>query len=337
MGFGIKTKINSYLEENVFPIFGPKMIRISPIGYACTNSCPMCWRTMRKITSKGGLKESELSWHQYERMLDTLPFTVFNVEIVGGGEPLLFPEIEKLLKKIKAEKLAGSLITNGVVMTSKISKILVKHKWDRVRVSINAGSKEIYPLPNGSHYFDRVVKNVIDLIKLRGNSQFPKVCLHFVLQKSNYKDVDNFIALAKKIGIDQLSFDTLIHNSPKNIMLSDVEVSKLSKNLHKYIGKLTIENNIDEILVKLKNNSVARKKSYFSGKYCQVIQSMLEIGSEGEVVPCCMAYGEPIAKNLKEISIRKIWKDGAAFRKRLKQGKFEDFCYKKCNYSLKEM
>jgi MoaA/NifB/PqqE/SkfB family radical SAM enzyme len=291
---------------------------------------------MKKVTTKGGIKKSELSWNQYRKMFDTLPFTVSNVEIVGGGEPLLFPEIEKLLKKIKSKRLAGSLITNGVVMTPKISEILVKQKWDRVRVSINAGSKEIYPLSNGAHYFDKVVKNVSDLIKIRGNSQFPKVCLHFVLQKSNYKDLDNFIALAKDIGVDQINFDTLIHDSPKKIMLSDLEILELSKNLKKYRKNLKIENNVNEVLEILKNNSVARKKSYFSGRYCQIIQSMLEIGSEGEVVPCCMAYGEPIAKNLKEMSLRQIWKEGADFRKKLKQGKFADFCYKKCNYSLKE-
>lgn len=336
MGLGIKTKLNNFFEEEVFSYFGPKMIRINPIGFACTNACPMCWRLMKKISDRGGMRKSELKYEKYKQILNDLPFTVSKIEIVGGGEPLLFPRICELIRDIKEKKFFGSLITNGVVMNKKIASSLIDKKWNLVRISINSGTKEVYSVVNGANYFDKVVQNIENLIKNRGIDNFPKIGLHFVLQKTNYFDLSNFFNLAETLKVDFINLDTLIHDSKKELLLSNKEIKTVIKNLKKLKQTFTLEHNIDEAISKLKTNGSIRNKNYFLNKYCQIVQSSIDVDSEGNVVPCCMAYGEKISKKIANSSISKIWKSNWSFRRRLKQGKFEAFCYKKCNYSLNE-
>jgi len=336
MGLGIKTKIIRAIKEEIYPHFGPEIIRINPIGYACTNACPMCWRVMNKISQKGGLKKEEMQWKNYKKILDSLPFTVSTIEVVGGGEPLLFPKIENLLKRIKEKEVFASLITNGVLLTPKISKLLIKIKWDSVRISINAGSKEVYPLANGSYYFDRIVDNIEKMIAMKKNSNVPKIGLHYVIQKPNFKDIENFINLSEKLKIDFINFDNLIYDSPEELKLNKKESLQLEKILKKSLKKTNIENNIPEILKKIKQGNIKRKKSYFKNKYCQIVQSNIDISSEGNSVPCCMAYGEGISKNIKGRTLTEVWKEFSPFRKKLKHGEFEKFCYEKCNYRLRD-
>lgn len=339
MGFGIKTKISKLVKNkiNFYHHLGPRIIRINPIGYACTNACPMCWRVMNQINKKGGLEKTELQWKNYKKLLENIPFTVETIEVVGGGEPLLFPQIDKLLKLIKKKKINASLITNGVLLTPKISKLLIDIGWDMVRVSINAGSKEVYPLANGSFYFDKIVSNLEQLIALKKKKNSLKVGLHFVIQKPNFKDIDNFIKLAEKLNIDFISFDNLIYDSPEKLKLTKQENQALAKILILAQKHTKIDNNIEQILKKIKQGHTKRKKSYFADKYCQIVQENLDISSEGVTVPCCMAYGEKISKNLKEKDLKTIWQEFSQFRTELRKGQFKDFCYKKCNYPLEKI
>lgn len=335
MGLGIKTKIINFWKEDFILYFGPKTIRISPVNDKCTNSCPMCWRSKIVVNQKDKKQIKEFDLKKYKDILKSLPFTVSNIEVVGGGEPLLFPKIEELLKEIKNKKLIGSLITNGVMLTKKISTMIVSEKWDSVRISLNAGSEKIYSLTSGSNNFKKVIENIKNLINTRGGSQFPKINLHFVIQKSNFEDIDNFINLAEKIGVDSIIFSTLMFDSPNKVKLSKEE-SILTKNiLRKSLKKIKIKNNIKEVLIDLSQGTNKREKTYFNDKYCQVVQTQLDINPRGIVVPCCMAYGETVAKKMDSKTIGKVWKEFSPFRKKLRKGIFEDFCYEKCNYDLK--
>lgn len=63
--------------------FGPEMVRVYPVGYMCNHSCP------------------SLTLFEYKKIIATLPPGVSTVEIVGGGEPLLYKDIALLTQIIK--------------------------------------------------------------------------------------------------------------------------------------------------------------------------------------------------------------------------------------------
>lgn len=181
------------------------------------------------------------------------------------------------------------------------------------------------------------MKNIRDFLKIRQRHQFPKLILHFVIQKSNFVDIENFIHLAQQMEVDQISFDTLIYSSPQGCLLTDQEINWTQRMLKKNL-KIKIKNNIAEVIKLLGQGNKRRNRRSFAHRYCQIVQSNLEISSEGIVVPCCMAYGcENMRQSLKDLSLLQIWRKGREFRKQLKKGKFAPFCYEKCNYELKKL
>jgi len=274
----------------------------------------------------------DLSIVEYRKLIRKLPFTVRHVEVVGGGEPLLFQEFLELSRLIKRKRLFASLITNGALLNQEISRNLVELDWDWIRISFNAGTKEKYIITNGADDFSKVVENIKNLVRIRKGNKCPKISLHFVIQRDNAADINSFINLAKDLKVDEISFDTLLGFSLKKVQLRQDDYDEAIHQL-KINKDCLISNNIDYILSKLTDNSM-RKKKYFNDKYCSIVQNNIDIGGSGEVAPCCLALGAYETLNIKNYSLYQIWRKYAPFRKELSEGKFRDFCYKSCNYDL---
>lgn len=331
---GIKTKLLELIRKKIYPFFGPGVVRIQPVGYKCNHNCPMCWRL--QITNYDQFTKDpnnqDLSAADYKKLIKNLPFTVRHVEVVGGGEPLLFEGIAELLNDIKINNVYASLITNGVFLNKNISLCLIKSQWDLVRVSLNAGSRGIYRITNGVDDFTKVIENIKSFMRIRDDHSLPRVSLHYVIQKDNVADISNFVRLAKNLEVDEISLDTLLGFSPERVKLShedcEIAINQLKKNKHCFI-----KNNIDQVLLAL-NNKTMRESNYFEDKYCSIVQRNLDISGNGDVLPCCLSFGYYDALNIKNHSLSQIWKKYANFRRDLKKGNFKDFCYKNCTYNL---
>ena len=162
--------------------------------------------------------KNDLTIQDYQNLLTNLPKSVRQIEIVGGGEPLLFHQIIPLLISIKNEHYYGSLITNGSLLNQKLINHLIKYKWDMVRISFHAASAKTYQKIQGVDHYKTVIKNIRLFLKLRSQSRLPKLKLLFVIQKDNYHEIKAFIELCQKLKVDQLEFDYLIADSPKAII-----------------------------------------------------------------------------------------------------------------------
>lgn len=108
----------------------PINIQISPTN-KCNLNCSFC--------SVGGRDKSlELDLADILNFIDELSMrkTVKAVEITGGGEPTLYPEIEKLISELVIRDLSVGLITNGLELTDRIAeRYLKKLSW--IRISMN--------------------------------------------------------------------------------------------------------------------------------------------------------------------------------------------------------
>ncbi len=336
--FGIKTKFIEFITRNIFPYFGPELIRIQPVGFRCNHNCPMCWRLklsqdqFNKLANAA--ENQDLSFDKYQKMIKTLPFTVKKVEVVGGGEPLLYPEIMLLFELIKDRDFYGSLITNGVLLKNQMVEHLCQISWDYIRISFNAARASTYQKVNGADDFDTVLNNIRYLVELRDNNR-PEIYLHFVIQKGNSLEVAQFVRLAENLGVDGISLDTLTKDSPSKVRLNSDQLPILLKELNK-VKQTSLENNVSSIIADIKKNlsEGGRTRDYFEDKYCSIVQTNLDISGSGEVVPCCLAFDDFDSLNIKKNSWRTIWREYRTFRRDLKKGKFKQFCYELCNYEL---
>jgi MoaA/NifB/PqqE/SkfB family radical SAM enzyme len=340
---GIKTKILTYLRSRLLIDSELCQLRISPIGYLCNHQCPMCWRTQLPLSMQKKFIHEEinhLNLKEYIHMINGVPKSVQVIEVVGGGEPLLYSRIIELLTLIKQKQIYGRLITNGSLLNMRISQVLVNCAWDEIRISVHAGTSNSYKLINGVDDYGRVMKNIKYLISTRKNSVLPKISLLFVIQHDNVMDIYSFIKQAIRLKVDEIEFDSLIPFTPKKLLLTHKDKNVVMTILQDLQKKLTIKNNIDQALCMFalhdKWNNNIHSRNYFKDKYCQMVQTNLDINSDGTIFPCCLYPRQKHSYNIRKSSVKEAWKYYRLFRKQLASGKFYDFCYQWCNYDLRK-
>jgi MoaA/NifB/PqqE/SkfB family radical SAM enzyme len=339
--FGLKTKLLKHFDKINYPYGKLRQIRIYPMFFVCNHKCQMCWRLQFPLSIQRKMakdEENHLTIQEYSHILSGLPKSVQSIELVGGGEPLLYPKIIDLLKLIKKKPVNGRLITNGSLLKNTISEALVGCAWDKVRVSIHAGSSKTYRTINGVDDYKKVIKNIKYLLSIRGRKKLPQISLLFVIQHNNVKDIKLFVQQAVAMGVDEIEFDSLIPKVPKTLLLSKNDRKTVISTLRELQKNVKIKNNITQALGMFKThpkwNGNNHSINYFKTRYCQIVQGNLEIRGDGFIMPCCLMPDQMIGYNIRDGSINGAWMYYWKLRNRLTSGKFCNFCYKWCNYEL---
>jgi MoaA/NifB/PqqE/SkfB family radical SAM enzyme len=343
-----------FLRKISSDFFGPREIRIYPIGYLCNLNCSMCWRS-HNVSYQGrkkwnSLESERLKIFEYQNFFESLPPAVETIEIVGGGEPLLYPEIHELIKMIKKNFYIGSLITNGVLLRPKLIKTLLGLEWDEIRVSTHGSTPSIYKQVCGSDSFQLIWDNIRLFLakrsKIRNRKVKSRLGVLFVIQKNNYQDVFNFGQLAQDAGCDYVEFDT-VYPYKKSMLLKNKEVEQVIAQLKKVRANLSVKNNAHKIIELYRLQPHVRKddsgnsKQYYQDKKCIIPSESLILDSFGNIHPCCfLDNSEPETINCGSFretgDIWSIWlhKEYKGIRRKLRKGKFYNTCLNKCYYAL---
>ena len=89
-------------------LVGPYFLRINPMSYVCNHACPMCWLHQippeeLKRQKKKDLEEG-MRLDDYNTLFEGMPSGLEEINLVGGGEPLLHPEVVEIMREIKDGK-----------------------------------------------------------------------------------------------------------------------------------------------------------------------------------------------------------------------------------------
>jgi len=334
--------------------FGPDILRIYPVGYLCNHSCPMCWRSnnvssqeKRKLIR---LEKKSLTIDEYQKVFATLPPATNTVDIVGGGEPLIYPQIKELTNLIKKRNLYGTLITNGVLLKSDLINHLLSINWDHIRISIHASNPDIYKLINGVNHFQTVLSNIRSFMNLRQKRQNQsknktRIGVLSVIQKQNYQDVYDFALLAQKLRCDYVEFDPLcpygdsMKLDSRELEQTLIQLKSIRKNIH-------IPNNVTEVIhlyhsqphISLENIDAS---IYYRLRKCVIPTDSMTLDSLGETHPCChLDNSEPeniACGDFRKVgSLWNIWREKKYIhiRKNLRKGIFYRTCLSRCTYDL---
>lgn len=113
---------------------------ISPEGY-CNLNCPYC--SVSKRTQHGRIPFDTIKTY----VLKLKQYGLKAVILTGGGEPLLYPEIDELMMWLKHNKMKIGLITNGTMSKCLTDYSWGKLAWVRVSLSVFGGRKNEVSLP----------------------------------------------------------------------------------------------------------------------------------------------------------------------------------------------
>lgn len=105
-------------------------------------------------------------------------------EPMGLGEPLLYKDLFELFGEIKhiSQKISIVLVTNGILLDDVCCKKLVALGIDEVSVSLNVNNASDYSQRMGIDAYDKVYRNIENLIRLRNKSgkRLPSVFVQYI-------------------------------------------------------------------------------------------------------------------------------------------------------------
>ncbi|BBO87788.1 radical SAM protein [Desulfosarcina ovata] len=125
-------------EPTELPLFSPVSINLD-LTSACNFACPHC--VDAAILNSG----EALTLDTIDGILNTLiPEGLLSIIILGGGEPTLHKDFEKVVTLIKQKGLQLGIVTNGSCLERvyRVAEILEKHDW--VRLSIDAARQDTF-------------------------------------------------------------------------------------------------------------------------------------------------------------------------------------------------
>lgn len=304
---------------NIFSVFisGPKARKPFMLKFEnstlCNLKCTMC-PLNNGLKRKTGL----LNFEKFKKIYDEVNPPYLN--LTGIGEPLLNPDIFRMIKYGQSKGSLVKIDTNGTLLTEENIKKLIHAEPTFVSVSIDSVDKMSYEKIRKGARFEKVIENLRKLIKYRNKvGSKTKIHLFFVLQDKNILEFPKFIKFGDEIGADSINGSVVIslgkNKNEKNMNINIEKIYKVKKELEELKKNVSINLNIESIENFLEHpNKTEKEKPCFWPWY------QAAITWDGYVTPCCIfCDNEIVFGNAFEKSFMKIWNNQKAqkFRKHL--------------------
>lgn len=170
----------------------------------CNLGCPGC------LTGVGenGRVRSAVSLEAFQRVMDDLAETLFEVEFYNWGEPFLNKNIYAMIADANARGVATTISTNfSVPFDEEKAEQLVRSGLATLGVSIDGATQETYEQYRVGGDLETVLRNcqLVAEAKRRLGSASPHMIWIFHAFPHNKDDVGAVRRLGKKIGFDSVS------------------------------------------------------------------------------------------------------------------------------------
>ncbi len=180
----------------------PRFITIKPT-FRCNLRCSFC-----RYVANGQVfgKADYFREDEWIKLVDEVaPYKPYFA--ITGGEPLMFPGIGALLKRMQHHKLHVAMVTNGTLLERKAEE-LMESPPASLQVSID-GPKDVHDkmrMVDGT--FDKAFRGLKKLrdLKQELHSNKPAIAINSVITGDNYRNMPRMVEVAAELGADVLQF-----------------------------------------------------------------------------------------------------------------------------------
>jgi radical SAM protein with 4Fe4S-binding SPASM domain len=235
----------------------------------CNLKCSSCPIGRGKIKNK-----KMMSFSNFKFIIDKIKISVKELSLFNYGEPLLNPEIVKMIKYAKKNGIKiVNIHTNGLLLNKKLSKQLVESGLDYISFSIDGASEETYKKYRIGGDFNKLVKNIREFIEIKKNlkSRKPFIEAQFVVMKHNQHEINKFGQIFKKIGVNKVVFKTF------NAYMSGY------KDREKNLKYLPTDTNYS----RYKTLEAKELFDVYKSNYCVWAWENVVINANGDIALCC--------------------------------------------------
>lgn len=315
----VGTRLGLHFKWERMP-FLPTTLDVEP-NNTCNFKCPHCqvthWNKERTLLDEEG----------FGRILDQLPRLV-RVKLQGMGEPLLNKKLVPMLEMGEARGLTMNITSNGSLVRGDVAQQLAGLNNTEIIFSIDGATAEVFEKMREGSKFEKVINNIRDFMKIRGERRQPVVSAWTVITQKNVHELSDIVRLCRELGLDFVTMQTFVSDWGKDDMVEHthtVKVGNHSDVLERAVAEAERVGAVEGIEVR-----VARFDYYSTANKCPWPWTGSYIAANGDVVPCCIVADSDIAKlgNVFETSFEEIWNSPAyrELRRQIASDEIPHYC-----------
>ena len=298
------------------PLVGgmPLTLMIEPTNF-CNLKCPLC------PTGAGllGRKKASLGFNDFKKIFDQFVPYIIHLRLWNWGEPLLNPEIYKMISYAKKHDVFVNTSTNSFFLTRENARKIVESGLDELIISLDGASEGTYKKYRKKGSFSSVVEAMKTIVaeKKMQKSKTPSIKMQFIIMKHNEHEIAKAIKLAKEIGVNSIFF--------KTVGMMDVSVYEPLN---------------DYLPLKKEFRRDGRINEKKARNFCDYLWEEATINVDGSVVPCCRdSHNGYTFGNIFKEPFKNIWnnKRYVEFRKQVLNDKSKIGLCNDCQGSKKEL
>jgi radical SAM protein with 4Fe4S-binding SPASM domain len=187
----------------------PTELQVEVTG-ACNLACKMC---LVRYRPKLGRREGAMCFHTFKALVDELPH-VEKVTLQGLGEPLLAPDLFRMIEYASARGIRMGFNSNGTLLTRERAERLVDAGLDWLHVSLDGATAATYEAIRHGARFDVVTRNIRSLVSVlrERRAERPTVQVVFVAMRRNVRELPALVRLLAEWGVERLWVQNLSHS-----------------------------------------------------------------------------------------------------------------------------
>ncbi len=180
--------------------YSPLKTAYIELTHRCNFKCCHCY-----VRSESSVRK-ELAYNDYCNIAEQLLATGCMDVALTGGEPILHKDFFEIYSLFKRNGFLVTVMTNGYALNDQHFEYFAKNPPKAIEISLYGVDKCVFQKTTDTLFEPEYVLSNIDRLK-RMNI---KVYLKSVLMQHNWKEIDKYKALARKVGT-RLRYDLIAH------------------------------------------------------------------------------------------------------------------------------
>ena len=288
----------------------------------CNLPCTTCPRTFEELEPA-----ANMSFDLFRSIVDRYP-NIARVVLHGVGEPMMVPNLPRMIRYLKARETYVLFNTNGTLLNERRGRDLIASGLDELRVSLDAADARAFQVVRGRDVFDRIVKNVREFRALQRSlgADRPLVSLWLTGLKETVGQLPAFVDLAHATDVREVHLQRLVY-FPDGQGLARAEQAlfeQLDEAEEAWIREAEVRAASYSILFDASGatepgTSLRRAEEDRPWSLCTRPWTLMYFTAHGRALPCCIApfsmrgYDAFTLGDATQQSLRQIW-NGEAYR-----------------------